>query len=209
MMISERTIGRLSIYRRLLQTMKAEGVTNVFSHHLSARSGATAAQVRRDLMSVGYEGSPQRGYEIDSLLTAIDRFLDPPAPQSVCLVGVGNLGRAMLAFFRGRRPKLQIVAAFDIDTELVGRMIHGCPVHHVSDLAAVVQNEQIEVGVITVPSREAQNVADGLVRAGVRGLVNFAPTPVRVPESIVLEEIDMTTSLEKTAYFVRRNGGTE
>jgi redox-sensing transcriptional repressor len=208
-MPSERTIGRLSIYRRLLQSMKTEGVTNAFSHELSARAGATAAQVRRDLMVVGYEGSPQRGYETASLLAAIDRFLDPPEPQSVALVGVGNLGRAILAFFHGRRPKLRIVAAFDTDPELVGRMIQGCPVYPVSELAAVVQKEQVEVGVITVPAREAQSVAEELVRAGIRGVVNFAPAPVRVPESIVIEEIDMTTTLEKVAYFARRRGGAE
>ena len=110
---SAKTIGRLSLYRRLLAGLQAEGVRNVYSHQLAAMTGGTAAQVRRDIMAVGCVGSPTRGYDVQQLCQAIAGVLDHPEGQSAALVGVGNLGRALLAYFLQRRPKLMIRAAFD------------------------------------------------------------------------------------------------
>jgi len=184
--------------------MRTEGVVNLFSHELAGRSGATAAQVRRDLMAVGYEGNPQRGYVVEDLLAAIEARLDPPKLQSVALVGVGNLGRAVLAFLRGRRPKLAITAAFDRNPYVIGRMFHGCPVFDMAEMPEVVAREGINVGIISVPAGQAQSVASELVGAGVKGLINFAPVRIKVGEGIVVEDIDMTTALEKVAYFARQ-----
>ena len=127
--ISDKSVERLSLYRRLLMIQLTQGADNVFSHELAALAGSTAAQVRRDLMVVGCSGSPSRGYNVRELMEAIGAFLDAPAGQRVALVGVGNLGRAILAFFGGRRPKLSIVAAFDVDPLKVDRVIHGCRCH--------------------------------------------------------------------------------
>jgi len=109
--VSEKTVRRLSLYRRLLGDLLAEGAQHVYSHQLAHRSGCSAAQVRRDLMVVGYSGSPGRGYEIAGLLESLREFLDAPGGQGVVLIGIGNLGKALLAYFAGRRPNLRIVAA--------------------------------------------------------------------------------------------------
>ena len=208
-MTPSKTIARLSIYRRTLWQMRSEGIVSVFSHQLAARAGATAAQVRRDLMTVGYEGSPQRGYGVDGLLAAIEACLDPEELQPVALVGVGNLGRAVLAFLRGRRPKLAITAAFDRDPELIGRMVHGCPVYGMDQLAGVLAAQGITVAVIAVPAGNAQTVATELMGAGVKGLINFAPARINVGKGIIVEDIDMTTALEKVAYFARQSTAKE
>jgi redox-sensing transcriptional repressor len=201
--VSGKTIGRLSLYRRILYGLMADGERFVFSHQLAALVGGSAAQVRRDVMAVGYTGSPTRGYDVNELARAIGNFLDAPAGQSAALIGVGNLGRAILAYFSGRRPKLSIKAAFDVDSGKVNRVIHGCRCHHLDDLEVVVKELGITIAVITVPADQAQAVTEKLVRAGVCGLVNFAPVRLWVPGHVHVEDIDMTTSLEKAAYFAR------
>ena len=201
----QRTISRLSLYRGLLQDLCKAGTKNVFSHDLAVLARFTSAQVRRDFMSIGYSGSPQKGYDVGGLLESIEVFLDPPKCQPVALVGVGNLGRAILAFFRGRRPKLTIEASFDIDPGNVGRVIHGCRCHPVELLTEIVGAMGIRVAILAVPAAAAQDVADRLVRAGVRGILNFAPRRLHVPPGVWVEDIDMTASLEKVAYFARRN----
>jgi len=202
--LSDRTVGRLSLYRRLLNNLAKTGAKFVFSHDLAAAAGATAAQVRRDVMAVGYTGSPTKGYEIAELADSIARFIDGEQPQPVALVGVGNLGRAILAYFTGRRPNLCIVAAFDRDEHRVNRVIHGCRCYPVELLEETVAAKGIRTAIIAVPAGEAQAVADRLVRAGVRGLLNFAPTPLRVPQNVFVQEMDITTSLEKVAFFARQ-----
>lgn len=203
-MTSEKTIGRLSLYRRLLNNLLAEGESHVFSHQLARMARGTAAQVRRDMMAVGYSGSPTRGYDIKELIKSIGHFLDSPRGMNVGLIGVGNLGRAILAYFSGRRPKLSIVAAFDNDPGKVNRKIHGCPCYPVTELTRIVQENDIRIGIITVPAEEAQRVADELSAAGVRGLLNFAPVRIVAHRPIYVEDIDVTTAMEKVAYFARQ-----
>lgn len=167
--------------------------------------GVSAAQVRRDLMVVGYTGSPIRGYDVRELVDSIGAFLDSPRGQGVALVGVGNLGRAILTYFSGRRPKLSITAAFDSDPHKVNRLIHGCRCYPMEELTKICQEQEIRVAIITVPASAAQAVTESLVRAGVRGILNFAPTPLRVPGNTYVEDMDITMSLEKVAYFARVN----
>lgn len=198
---SSKTIGRLCVYRRQIQRLKDEGKSNVYSHQLATLTGGSAAQVRRDLMAIGYSGTPYHGYRIEELAQSIASFLDDPDGQQVALVGLGNLGRAILAYFDGRRPNLTITAAFDIDPAKVDRVIHGCNCHDIAQLESITSRHKIAVGVICVPAREAQNVAEKLVISGVKAIVNFAPRRLHVPENIHVEDIDMTTALEKAAYF--------
>jgi redox-sensing transcriptional repressor len=202
--ISEKTIGRLSLYRRVLDRLLREGVENLYSHQLASSTGGTAAQVRRDLMSIGFTGSPARGYRVQELLNRINDFLGVTDGVGVALVGVGNLGRALLAYFPYRRPSLSIIAAFDRDPERAGRVINGCRCYAMEELVPVVREQNILVGIVAVPAAEAQNVATALTEAGVTGLLNFAPTPLRVPAHVRVEYLDMTMSLEKVAYFARQ-----
>jgi len=205
--VSERTVERLSLYRRLLSRLRDEAQESVFSHELAAMAGVTAVQVRRDLMSIGYSGSPTSGYAVEGLIESIGRFLDAPGGQRAALIGVGNLGRAILTFFSHRRPKLSIVAAFDSDPGKVGRVISGCRCYPIAELAQVVQDKAIDIGVITVPATVAQEVADLLTRSGVKGLLNLAPVRLRVPANVPVEDLDITMSLEKVAYLTRQRKG--
>lgn len=202
--ISERVVARLSQYRRLLNVLAAEGATHVLSRELASLAGRTAAQVRRDLMALGYAGSSARGYEVAGLLASIRAFLDEPGDQGVALVGVGNLGKALLTHFTGRRPNLAIAAAFDTDPSKANRTINQCRVWAMGHLKDVLKAKKIRVAIIAVPPEAAQAVADALAAAGVRGILNFAPVRLRVPEGMYVEDLDMTVSLEKVAYFARR-----
>ncbi len=202
--ISDKTVGRLSLYRRLLSNLLREKEEEfVFSHRLARAAGVTAAQVRRDMMVIGYNGSPKKGYAIGDLIESIGYFLDAPGVQTVALVGVGNLGRAILTYFAGRRPNLKIVAVFDNDPNKAGTVISGCRCYAMQDMPEVFKEKKVNTAIVTVPASQAQSVADTLVAAGVRGLLNFAPVNLRVPVSVYVEDMDITTSLEKAAFFAR------
>ena len=201
--LAEKQVARLSLYRRQLQEMRTGAPATIYSHDLAMLCGTTAAQVRRDLMTIGFVGSPARGYDVQQLVDAIGRRLDAPGGQRAALVGVGQLGRALIEYFTTRRTNIHIVAAFDIDPEKVRRVIHGCRVWPLDELDRVVREQAISVGVITVPAAAAQAVATSMARAGIRGFLNFAPTPLRMPERTFVEEMDITTSMEKVAYFAR------
>ena len=203
---SDRTIGRLTLYRRILNEVRDEGLEHVHSHTLALRAGVTAAQVRRDLMAVGYEGTPRRGYSVAQLISALASFLDEPGGQPVGLVGIGNIGRSLLAYFAGRRPNLSIKAAFDVDPQKVGRVINGCRSYALSELEREIKALGIRVAILAVPAGEAEQVARRLVAAGIVGILNFAPVPLHTPPSVYVENLDVTMSLEKVAFFSRGKG---
>ncbi|MFW6155118.1 MAG: redox-sensing transcriptional repressor Rex [Planctomycetota bacterium] len=207
-MISQRVIGRLSQYRREVQDLLAEGQMYVFSHELADLAGVTAAQVRRDMMTTGFSGSTAKGYDVKRLADSLARFLDAPQPQPVALVGVGNLGRAILTFFAHRHPNLRIVAAFDVDPRKVDRPFDGITCYDVNRAKEIVARLRIRVAILAVPAAEAQAVAERFVRAGITGILNFAPVPLHLPDEVFVEPIDMTTSLEKVAFFARGSGRT-
>jgi redox-sensing transcriptional repressor len=194
------TLGRLSLYRRLLAEQLAAGVRQVYSHQLASLAVSTPAQVRRDLMTLGVSGSPRRGYLIQDLLEAINAVLARSVETAVALVGVGNLGRAILAYYANRQP-IRFAAAFDRAPEKTGRVLHGCRCYPAEQLADIVARELIHVGVIAVPAAEAQAVSDQLVLAGVNGILNFAPVRLRVPAGLHVENVDLMAALDKVAYY--------
>jgi len=194
------TIGRLSLYRRLLHEPLASGARQVYSHQLASLAVSSAAQVRRDLMTIGFAGSPRKGYAIQELVEAINAVLASSIETSAALVGVGNLGRAILAYYANRQP-IRFAAAFDRAAEKTGRILHGCRCYPVEQVPAVVAREGIRVGVIAVPAPEAQAVSDQLVLAGVTGILNFAPVRLRVPSGLHVENVDLMMALDRVAYF--------
>jgi redox-sensing transcriptional repressor len=196
------TIERLSRYRRVLEIALLNGDKQIFSHQLARLAGATAAQVRRDLMVVELVGSPRHGYDIAALAEAITAYLlGGQEGRRAVLVGLGRLGRAMLSYFISRRPGLSIVATFDTDPTKVGGIVEGCPSYPLEDLPARVAELGVPVAIVAVPADAAQGVTDLLVRAGVTGIANFAPVSLDVPPGVFVENIDLTMSLEKVAYF--------
>ena len=202
-------MSRMSRYRRLLQSLRDGGVESIYSHQLARHAVVSAAQVRRDLMAIGYSGSPNKGYDVSACIDSISCFLDGAARQEVALVGVGNLGRAVLAHFAGESPAVAIVAAFDVDPALTDTLIHGVRCVDVTRMEALVRDLGIEIAVLTVPGDAAQETADALVRAGVKSIISFAPTPLHLPNEVFVEYMDITAALESAAYFARLGGREE
>jgi redox-sensing transcriptional repressor len=200
-----RTIGRMTLYWRALRDLAREGTKNVHSHHLAAKSRVTAAQVRRDLMVLGYTGTPAHGYDVKKLREHIEAFVHPSSEQKVIIAGVGNIGRALLKFFLGRRPTLRIVASLEVNPDKFGRMIHGCPCYSIEEAAKVIREQGITVGILAVPDAEAQYIAEIFVQAGIRGILNFARTALHVPSGVYVEDIDLAMSMDRVAYFARQS----
>jgi len=201
--VPEKTIGRLSLYRRLLAGLLAENRQNIYSHELASLAGGTAPQVRRDLMAIGYSGSPAKGYEVADLAESINNFMDNPDGTRGIVIGAGNLGRAIMSYFESRRPKLMIAASFDNDPNKIGSEICDRPCYDIADLKTIAAQMGINLGVITVPANLAQEVADKLVDAGITGILNFAPKRLHLPPHVYVEHVDLTTSMEKVAYFAQ------
>lgn len=202
--IPEKALERLILYRRILINQKSENTANLFSHQLANLAGVSSAQLRRDLMSIGYSGSPVRGYDINELIKSISEFVDAPEKQGVALVGVGHLGRAILDYFQGRRPKLEIVMAFDNNPQKVNRVVHGCRCYHTDQMHQLISENTIKVAIISVPVEEAQEVAEKLVHAGITGILNYSPVKLQLSPEIYIENRDMIMAVEKVAYFSRQ-----
>ncbi len=201
--IPVKTVERISRYRRILNSLQEEGRSHIFSHELASLTDSTPAQVRRDLMVIGHSGSPRKGYEIGQLKSDIDSVMDDPAGQRIALTGIGYLGRAIMTYFMGRRPKLQIAAAFDTDPTKINRVISGCKCYHVDETEEIIRRENITIGIVTAPASAAQRIVDRYVSAGIKAIVNWAPTILHVPEDVFIETRDITMSIEKAAFFAK------
>jgi len=202
--IPERTVTRLCLYRRILLMLLPEGRDYVRSQELATLARGSSAQVRRDIMSLGYAGLPSKVYRVHDLLASIGELLDAPEVESVALVGVGNLGHALLSYLVGRRPNLTIRAAFDANPALQGLAIYGCPCYRPEDMETVLANYNIRTAILAVPAGTAQTVAERLVACGIRSILNFAPTRLNLPNDIYVEDMDISASLERAAFYARR-----
>ncbi len=196
-----KTIERLALYRSVLRNLQSEGAKYIFSHDLAAFTNNSSPQVRRDLMLINYTGNSRKGYSINGLIDSITVIFSDSADQKIALIGVGNLGNAILSYFRFKQSKLEIVAAFESDKSKVGSDILGCPCFHLSELMKVVEEKKISLGIITTPAQYAQSIAEKMVDSGITGILNFAPVPLRLPKHIFIEQIDITLALEKIAFF--------
>jgi redox-sensing transcriptional repressor len=203
MKLPEKTVERLSEYRRTLLECLTKGKTHIFSHELAGLHNITAVQVRRDLMLIGYSSMKKRGYDAQELIGVIGNLIDHPQGLNVAVVGMGNLGRAVTTYFTGKRPKLKVVATFDVDDNKVNRVISGVKCYHIRDLKSVIEVNSISIAIISSPPDTAASIAEMLVLAGIKGILNFTTTPINVPSNVFLEEYDMITSIEKVAYFVK------
>lgn len=208
-MVSRKTVSRMSRYRRLLAALHESGVESIYSHQLARHAVVSAAQVRRDLMVIGYSGSPNKGYDVEACIESIGSFLDGSERQEVVLVGVGNLGRAVLAHFAEKEASAAIVTAFDTDPALAGTVVHGCRCFDTSRMEGLVRDLGVEIAVLTVPSESAQHAAEALVRAGVKSIISFASVPLQLPNETFVEYMDITSALESAAYFARLSNEIE
>ena len=203
--LPHKTVERLSQYRRALLLILSKEKTHVFSHEIAQMLHITPVQVRRDLMLIGYSGNLRRGYDIKELIELIGKIIDTDKGQKVIVIGLGNLGKAFISYFKGKRTKLSIVAAFDTNPEKIDRIYDGVPCYHSDRLSEIVKQEGISIGIITVPAEQAPAIAEALVMAGIKGILNYSPKPLNVSPHVYLEEYDMITSLEKVAFFAKKN----
>jgi redox-sensing transcriptional repressor len=200
-----KTVERLSEYRRTLLSCLSENRNFIFSHDLAARLHITAVQVRRDLMLIGYSSIQRKGYDVKELIDTIGRIIDSEEGMNVAIVGIGNLGRALAGYFKGKRSKLNLVASFDNDPQKINKVISGVKCYPYNDLEQVISELKIQIAIMTVPADFAREIAEETVRFGIKGILNFTTVPLNVPSNIYLEEYDMITSIEKVAYFVKGN----
>jgi redox-sensing transcriptional repressor len=201
--LPEKTVERLSEYRRMLFRCLDEGKTHIFSHELAGMHNITAVQVRRDIMFIGYASRGRKGYNIQELIKVMAGIIDPVDIQNLAVVGYGNLGKAISSYLLNKRPMLKLVAAFDIDPKKIGAGTSVVPCYSLERLREVIDSHNISVALLTVPADAAQQMAKALVSSGIKGILNFTTVNINVPEDIYLEEYDMITSLEKVAYFVK------
>jgi redox-sensing transcriptional repressor len=202
--LPEKTVERLSEYRRTLLNCLAQGKTHIFSHELAQLHNITAVQVRRDIMFIGYSSMQRKGYDVGQLVNVIGRIIDSEEGLNVAIIGIGNLGRAITHYFMGKRSKLNIVAAFDVDPSKIDRVISGVKCYSFQSLPEVVKELNISIALLTVPADAAIETTENLVMGGISGILNFTTVPLNVPSNVYLEEYDMITSLEKVAYFVKK-----
>ncbi|MFZ0283477.1 MAG: redox-sensing transcriptional repressor Rex [Bacteroidales bacterium] len=200
-----KTIERLSEYRRTLLECLRENRNFIFSHDLAARLHLTAVQVRRDLMLIGYSSVRRKGYDVKELIDTISKIIDSGTGMNVAIIGIGNLGRAVAGYFKGKRSKLNLVASFDNDPQKIDKVISGVKCYPFSNMQEVVKELKIRIAILTVPADSARDIAEVAVRYGIKGILNFTTIPLNVPSDIYLEEYDMITSIEKVAYFVKEN----
>lgn len=201
--LSRASAGRLSLYLRRLEELLREGSPRVSSGALGEALGITDTQVRKDLATLGGLGQAGIGYDVAELIGAIRSTLGINRDWSAALVGVGNLARALLRYHGFLDRGFRIVALFDIDPAKIGQSVDGLPIHPTSRMPEVISATQAELGILTVPALTVQNVADEMIAAGIKGLLNFAPGLIRVPPGISVVSVDLTVQLEQLAFLVQ------
>lgn len=201
--IPRAVVGRLSLYLRALLSLGAEGTATVSSAHFGSLIGVKPAQLRKDLAHFGQFGVRGRGYDVGRLLSGVEAILGTDREQKVALVGAGNLGRALFSYKGFGSRKFTIAAVFD--SKLAGQKVPGSSrsIRPLSDLPRAVREEGMVLGIIAVPAAAAPAVADQMARAGIRGILNFAPVRLSLPRGVIAENIDLSSALSVLSFGVR------
>lgn len=203
--ISKATIDRLPLYFRTLRLSLEEGIDIISSEELGQRLGVTPEQIRKDLASFGQFGKKGVGYYVRELIRNIGEILGLHYNWNIAVVGIGHLGSALANYQNFASLGFNLVAMFDADPEIVGKTINGVQVESIENLAAIVQERSVHIGIIAVPAVFAQGVADKLVTAGVAGIWNFAPIKINVPDKIRVVNEDLSVGLSSLSYHLARN----
>jgi redox-sensing transcriptional repressor len=204
--VSESTVGRLSLYLRLLSELQGEGIRTLSSETLAQRCGTTAAQVRKDLSLFGTFGKRGQGYTVEELISALRSILGLERRWRVALVGAGRIGAALLGYQDFRKQGFFIEAVFDTDPAKIGQRRHGVAVLPDEALDRVLAEQGIDIVIVAVPAEAAQLVVDRVVAAGVRAILNFAPTKLNVPPGVALKNVNMAVELEALSYALANSG---
>ncbi|BBI33241.1 redox-sensing transcriptional repressor Rex [Cohnella abietis] len=206
--ISEAVVRRLPVYLRFLNELSASRIQTVSSQDLGEKLDLNPAQIRKDLAYFGEFGRKGVGYNVDYLIEKIRQILKLDKMMHVALVGTGNLGRALCNYNMYIKDNMKIVSVFDADESKKGTLINQLTVQPMQELSAAVKQHDISVGIITVPSAEAQNVADQFVAAGIRGILNFAPVVLKSIPGVRIHHADFTAELLSLAYYMDHINGS-
>lgn len=203
--ISKATIDRLPVYFRVLRTVQTEGVEIISSEELGRRIGVTPEQIRKDLASFGEFGKKGVGYYVRDLIRNVGEILGLHRNWNIAIVGVGHLGWALANYRNFATLGFNLAAVFDVDPGKLGQQINGVEVYHIDRLNEIVEQKDIQIGVITVPAPQAQAAADALVAAGICGIWNFAPLRLNVPDYVRLVSEDLSIGLSSISYYLSRS----
>ncbi len=202
--ISKATIDRLPLYFRMLRQIQQEGTEIISSEELGRRIGVTPEQIRKDLASFGEFGKKGVGYFVRELIRNIGEILGLHRNWNIAIVGVGHLGWALANYRNFSSLGFNLAAVFDVEPAKIGQTIGGVEIFSFDRLEEVTREKNIHIGVITVPAPNAQEVADRLVAAGVRGIWNFAPVKLNVPDNVRLVSEDLSVGLSSISYYLSR-----
>lgn len=205
--VSDSTVGRLSLYLRLLVDLEEAGTQTLSSEELAQKAGTSAAQVRKDLSFFGTFGKRGLGYSVAELIATLRSILGLERRWSVAVVGAGKIGAALLGYEDFKRQGFHIECVFDNDIAKIGQRWNGLVVQPDDAMEDLLLHRQIEIAIVAVPADAAQAVVDRLVKAGVRALLNFAPVKLRVPRDIALKNVNMAVELEGLSYALSNGNG--
>jgi redox-sensing transcriptional repressor len=200
--IPRKSIYRLSIYQRCLQRLKQNGVETVSSEALAKAAGVKSTQLRKDLAYFGQFGTRGLGYNVDVLTSTIGEVLGHNRLQPVILVGVGNLGSALLRYGGFRKEGFEVVAAFDVNPRASLSDV-ATPILGVGEMDDFIHDNDVKMAILSVPATSAQTVCNQMVKAGIQAILNFSPSVLDVPENVVVNSVDLAVELENLSYFIR------
>ena len=202
------TIRRMPMYLRMLTKVQKDGMLHVSSNYLAEALDLEAIVVRKDLAVAGILGKPRVGFEVAAAMSAIEKFMNFNSPTDAVLVGAGHLGQALLGYTGFVNLGLNIVAAFDSDPEKCGQ-VHDKPIYPLSEFSERCKDMNIQIGILCVPGRFAQEVTDQMVAAGLKGIWNFTPRKLNVPDEVVVQREDLAEGLAELSVKLSRMSDTE
>lgn len=200
--IPKATAKRLPLYYRYLKFLHTSGEKKVSSTELSEAIKVDSATIRRDFSYFGELGKRGYGYDVEKLMDFFAKTLSEDRLTNVALVGVGNLGHALINYRFHQSNSIRISAAFDVKEDIVGRILDGVPVYHSDELIEQISDQHIEVAILTVPPESAQENAEKLVEAGIKGIMNFTPISLDVPKGVQIQNVDLTNEMQTLIYFL-------
>jgi redox-sensing transcriptional repressor len=205
--ISESAVRRLSLYLRILEDLERKGRNTVSSEEMSGRSATTAAQVRKDLSLFGSFGKRGLGYEVTELAERLKKILGLDRRWRVALVGAGRIGSALVEYGGFAERGYDVVAIFDSDASKVGGKWGGLCVRDISEFEAVSNDESVEMVILAIPVEAVPSVMEHVEKAGVRGILNFAPTKLKVPLGVAVQDVNMVMELEALSFALSQEDG--
>lgn len=203
--IPKATARRLPLYYRYLRMLHDTGKNKVSSTELSEAVQVDSATIRRDFSYFGELGKRGYGYDVENLMNFFAKTLNEDELTNVALIGVGNLGSALLKYKFHQSNSIRVSCAFDVNEDIVGRIVDGIPVYPMEDMMVQIRVQQIEVAILTIPARKAQEVVNKLAEAGVKGILNFTAARLVAPPEVLIQNVDLTNELQTLIYFLHHD----